>query len=444
MGGEITATHLGGYDYEVSLTTYRDTLGIPMQTWATFEISDTSGYLFDSTVDYDTITSGALMPLFPYGVEIYYYKDTITLPGPGSYTIGWHNCCRNGAIINAASPLSESMYLTCDITAYDPAVTTNSSPVFLNQPVVFMPVGAPWSYNPLPFDPDGDSLAWSIGVPQDYWDGDIDGYYLPPGDTLDPFSIDPVTGTVTWTPIMEGNFVASIVVDEYRGGVHIGSIVRDMQMIVVPNDDSLARFSNLDALPTNDDGYYYAELRTGEEYTLSLIGEDPDLGDELSMAATGEPFLFPLSPAEFDFDLTGVNNEIEGVFSWTPALYQARPENYIVVFRLDDGIFATDLAMLFRVDEGSTGISDPNRDAGISLFPNPANGPVTVRIDQPWAGDATLFVFDAQGRLALAPISNTLSAGKHDIVINHDLAPGQYWIAIERGAWRTARPLVIH
>lgn len=41
-------------------------------------------------------------------------------------------------------------------------------------------------------------------------------------------------------------------------------------------------------------------------------------------------------------------------------------------------------------------------------------------------------------------ISNTLGAGKHDIVINDDLAPGQYWVAIQRGAWRSAVPLVIH
>jgi hypothetical protein len=444
MGGEVTATHIGGYDYEVHLVTYRDTLGIPMQTWATFEVLDTMGVsLFDSTTSVDT-TSGALMPLFPYGVEVYHFYDTITMPGPGHYTIGWTNCCRNGAIINAASPLSEAMYLYTSLTVYDTAIAVNSSPEFLNEPVVFMPVGMPWSYNPLPFDPDGDSLSWSLTVPLDWWGDSIDGYYLPPGDTLDPFSIDPITGTITWTPILEGNFVTSIAIDEYRGGQWIGRMVRDMQMIVVASDDSLARFANLDdEVGTNSDGYYWERLNTNELYTLRLLGTDPDLGDVLRMNAVGEPFLLENNPAEFFYTPTGTNNDIEGTFFWTPLNEHARVEDYIVVFRLDDGIFATDQAVLFRVD-GVTGISSVDApDFGAILFPNPSQGFATIRIKLDQAEKASINVYDLQGKLLYREAAQNFAAGTHDVILKTDLTSGQYLIAIDGRTHQQVLPMTV-
>ncbi len=440
MGGELTAKHIGAYDYQVTLTTYRDTLGIPMQSTAFFDVLDTAGAtLLTSSAPY-TVGSGTLLPLFPYGVEKYVFVDTITVPGPGAYSIGWSNCCRNGAIINADDPLSESMYLTTDLTVYDTASAVNSTPEFLNDPVVFMPVNLPWSYNPLPFDSDGDSLAWHIGVPLDSWGDSIDGYYDPLGDTLDPFTIDPVTGTITWTPIMEGNWVASIVVEEFRGGQRIGSIVRDMQMIVVDSDDSLARFANLETLETNSEGYFYADLRVGQEYTLSLIGEDPDAADNLNMDASGEPFILDNSPAEFSYAPTGVGNSIEGSFVWTPAEEHRRDEDYITVFRLDDGLFATDLAILFRVGDATGLFNNPVPELGATLFPNPASGPVVVRLDLDAADQVAIRVYGMDGRMTLDYGTRNLGAGTHDLVLPAQTT-GQHYVVVEGRNGRRVLPL---
>ena len=40
MGGQITSRNIGGLTYEVTLTLYRDTLGIPMYTTANVEYFD--------------------------------------------------------------------------------------------------------------------------------------------------------------------------------------------------------------------------------------------------------------------------------------------------------------------------------------------------------------------------------------------------------------------
>ena len=110
-----------------------------------------------------------------YGVEVYTFHDTITLPGDGSYAIRWSECCRNGAIVNMSNPLNESMKLLTYITV--DSASPNSSPSYLTPPVSYLPVHTVWQYNPLPFDPDGDSLVWSLQVPLDD-NGTVNGLSL--------------------------------------------------------------------------------------------------------------------------------------------------------------------------------------------------------------------------------------------------------------------------
>ena len=62
-----------------------------------------------------------------------------------------------------ANPLGEDMRLTTYINVDN--ASPNSSPSFLTLPVSYLPAHIPWSYNPLPFDPDGDSLVWSLATP---------------------------------------------------------------------------------------------------------------------------------------------------------------------------------------------------------------------------------------------------------------------------------------
>ena len=139
MGGQIVANYLStdsnGVHYAIELTVYRDTLGIPVANTATFNISamDTSGSwnaLYSSTTSYDT-TSGGLMPsVVVYGVEVYSYLDTITLPGDGYYSISWDDCCRNHAIVNMGNAGNESLRLTTNLTV--DSLNSNSSASFHN------------------------------------------------------------------------------------------------------------------------------------------------------------------------------------------------------------------------------------------------------------------------------------------------------------------------
>src|SRR5688500_6015094 len=87
MGGEMTVEHLGGNDYVIHFQAYRDTLGINFALDATFKVYDVNGIQVLTTTSTQLPISGQLMPGYPYGVEIYFFHDTITVPGPGEYTV---------------------------------------------------------------------------------------------------------------------------------------------------------------------------------------------------------------------------------------------------------------------------------------------------------------------------------------------------------------------
>ena len=219
MGGQIVATNLGGYEYEFKLTAYRDTIGIPMAISAMFEISmDSAGVMIPMNllaVPADSMSGGLVMGVSAaYGVEVYTYTDTITLPGDGYYTIYWQDCCRNAAIINMGNAGGEHFALSTSLTV--DSLSPNSSPSYLSLPVAYLPADTLWQYNPLPFDPDGDSLAWSLTTPLGSG-ALVAGYQFLDDTTLysnssNPFALDSVTGELSWNAKMHGNFVAAFLI----------------------------------------------------------------------------------------------------------------------------------------------------------------------------------------------------------------------------------------
>lgn len=427
MGSQIVSTHISGYTYQIKLTTYRDTLGIPMATSADFHINGI-GNAFNTTISTgQDANSGNLMPLYPYGVEIYYFTDTVTFPDTGTYEITWSNCCRNHAILNMTTPGSEELFLRNVITVTDSS-TPNSSPLFLVPPVVFLPIHTPWAYNPLPFDPDGDSLAWSIVTPLSSGGSLTAGYTLPASDTTGPYSIDPITGTISWTASTIGNWDAAVLIEEFRNGVKIGETRRDMQYIVVQSQNHIASFTNTETLPTNDRGYYEATIPVGTNFSFQLTAEDPDLQDDLSLEAYGAPLSWSSSPATFYFNANGGNNKVIGTFQWTPDISALRNDPYITVFRASDGTFSFDLAILLRV-VNSTGITDINNpDLLGGVFPNPSNGTFTMPVTLEGATGFGYQIFDLSGRMVYTSDVNTMNAGVNMIQHNTPLNSGAYII----------------
>lgn len=261
VGGEMSYLSLGGNQYRVTLTVYRDCYNgqAGFDNPAAIGIFDSNGDLvasLDATITNsgavaNTINSPCLVPptnvCYEYAV---YQFSTLLPPISGGYTIAYQRCCRNSTILNLANV--QSTGATYFATVPDTLVVQdNSSPYFNLLPPTFICSGVPFTFDHSATDPDGDSLVYSLFVPYAGADpGDPAPsppnnppyqpvVFQPPYSMNDfmggvPMTIDYSSGLLKATPNMTGQFVYGIVVKEYRNGIYIGETFRDFQVNVVP------------------------------------------------------------------------------------------------------------------------------------------------------------------------------------------------------------------
>ncbi|MEL6591703.1 MAG: hypothetical protein AAFQ68_16545, partial [Bacteroidota bacterium] len=183
--------------------------------------------------------------------ELIYYQDyDFCNTNCNEYRIVWDDCCRNGAINSGAA--NDFIYTGNTIinTSINPC---NSSPRFANKPIPYLCAGETFTFNQGAFDPDGDSLVYLLG-PCFQGAGNNVGYLagFSPTQPLGPgwnVSINSFTGDITIAPNPTGpqlTAVLCIVVEEYRNGVKIGEVARDMQITVI----DCAAFGQVNESPT--------------------------------------------------------------------------------------------------------------------------------------------------------------------------------------------------
>lgn len=423
MGGQITISHKSGMDYHLKYTAYRDMAGIPIGSVATiYFVDNTSGANFSLTIPYDSLVN-VLVP----GVEEYVYEADVTFPNTGNWAIHYEECCRNAAILNMVQPGGESHYFYTNFLVD----TINSSPVFLNPPIVLAQDSVPFYYNPLPFDADGDSIAWSLDVPLSMNGAQVLGYSLPPSDSLFPFSMDPLTGEITFLPNTLGNFQVSLRVKEFRNGVQIGEITRDMQIIVVPSSNRPATVSvNSNTFPYNSKNYSVAP---GAPFSLTVTVIDMD-GQNLRLTGAGEAFLLANNPAVF----TPINAATcaGGTLSWTPTVAQARTAPYVVGIRVTEEynsqVFQSDLSISLRVGN-SAGLNSVNSSSQFTLSPNPSKGAFNLQFITASAEQVRVSVMTVTGKLVSSFVNTQIVNGVNVIMVNDlGLSKGIYMVQLEQ------------
>lgn len=422
MGGQITVEHISGMDYRVVYTAYRDMTGIPIATTATLSFVDSvSGISFTVPIQYSTPAT-VLVP----GVEEYVYEDTVTFPNTGSWYVSYEECCRNAAILNMTSPGGQSHHFY-SIVQID---TANSTPVFLNPPIVMAQQNVPFYYNPLPFDIDGDSIAWSLDIPLGSNGIPVPGYVLPSSDSLVPFNMDPITGEITFLPNMLGNFQVSVRVKEYRNGVQIGEITRDMQLIVVYslNAPSVLMI-NSNTSPYNGKAY---TVNPGAAFSMNVTIFDQD-NQGVTLAGRGEPFDLATNPAVLNV-VNGVGTATATVV-WTPNSSQERPAPYVLGIRISEQygntVFQSDVSVSLKVGFGTTGINENSSDAQLSLSPNPTSDQFNIQFVSKTTSDVAVEVLTVDGKSASKFVNTEIATGLNVIQVNNlHLAKGVYLVRL--------------
>ena len=315
MGADLTYTCIAPGTYEIRLTFYRDCLGIAAPSTTSVTISSPScGLSFDVTLVPDTLFTGldtflfgeevsplcpANLPLstcnggpFP-GVQVYSYAQIVTLPAAcPDWQISYSICCRNDAIDNLFDPESEELYVEALLD--NSGGLCNNSVFFTQLPVTYICNGEPFNFNHGAIDVDGDSLVYHLinplgadGVPIAY----ASGYSLgePMTSVGDLFTFDEASGQITFTPGAEETGVLTVLVEEYRDGVLIGSTMRDIQIVVTDCPSNIApvadgSFIGLDggvAIDANS-----IESCPGDTIEFSLSFSDANPGDILTASTT--------------------------------------------------------------------------------------------------------------------------------------------------------------
>lgn len=259
VGGTMSYECLGGNNYVIKLTIYRD-----CSSSTQFDINapigifnQNGGMEFLHLVPSSIITTVPIILNNPclvsppnVCVEKCVYELTTTLPPiAGGYNIVYQRCCRNINAVNIITPGDMGSTYTIHIPETNLAVC-NNSPTFNNPPPTIMCTGYKFEYDLSATDIDGDSLYYTFGNPIN-GGSSLDPAPNPPSsapfnnipwstgyntnfqiDANPAFTIDPQTGFLSGTPTTSGFYTFCIVIKEYRNGVFINEINRDFLLTI--------------------------------------------------------------------------------------------------------------------------------------------------------------------------------------------------------------------
>jgi gliding motility-associated-like protein len=273
------------------------------------------------------------------GVEEHIYEREVNLGACPDWRLYTNICCRNYAITNLQN--NNNTRTLIETTANLLAAPCNNSPVFSNKPVPYICSGEPYQYSNGATDADGDSLAYEIIKPREIPAGgntpqDID--FVPgfsttyPLETSPPnsFNFDVLSGQMAFTPQGAQQPVLSIRVKEYRNGVLIGSVIRDIQMVVLNcNNQSPVLNPPINVSGGVLNGQTFS-VCAGSTLSFELVATDPDVGQTLTLddnVSTNIPGATVVQSG---------NNPLSAVFTFPTTL--ADTGGYSISFTLkDDG-----------------------------------------------------------------------------------------------------------
>lgn len=317
--GEITFKHLTGLTYEITVTTYTDVSSSTNADRPELEIRWGDNSPLDSIARTNQVLLGN-------GIKKNIYVDRHTYPGanPTPYTISVEDPNRNGGSMNIPNSLFVVFYIETELLI-NPFVGVNNSPDLLNPPIDNACVGSIYVHNPGAVDFDGDSLYYTISESFGIGGQPIAGYQFPTASNF--ITINNFTGDLIWdSPINQGEYNVAILIEEFRDGIRIGSILRDLQITVVPTCPP-------------------PPVITGITDTCVIAGDTLDFNinatgsSAVTLSATGIPFSIT-NPASFQ-QTTNPSTITSGNFYWETQCNHVRNNSYFVSFKaLDAGNLA--------------------------------------------------------------------------------------------------------
>ncbi len=250
------------------------------------------------------------------------YITNHTFPGDGTFKISMEDPNRNYGVINIPNSVNVPIFVETMLVISPFVNPKNNSPELLNPPLDMGCVGVPYYHNPGAYDPDGDSISYKLVKCRGAQGLDIAGYSFP--QSSNSISINPVSGDLIWdSPFIQGEYNIAILIEEWRNGVRIGYITRDMQVIIASCNNHPPV---IDPLPDTC-------VEAGDTLKFDVHAVDPD-ANWVTISATGGPLILSNSPAIFS--TTSGSPEVSSLFYWKTNCAHVRKSAYQVSFKAQD------------------------------------------------------------------------------------------------------------
>jgi len=256
-GGEITYEWVSTSMYNVRLVLYVDCQGPTPSPSINININSSSCSLnqvktlfLTSTKDVSQVCDTNLLACNGgtlTGVTKLVYDGVVTSMSPcPDWILSYTLCCRNAAVNNILNPNASNFYIETKVN--NTVHLNNKSPYFVDEPRWMAALNFTNNINAGAYDPDGDSLYFSLVAPQGSNGNPLN--YNAGYSPTQPFSIAPVnsfnsqTGIYSVNPANVGSHLLSVKVEEFRNGQLIGSVVRDFTTNVYLSSNTIPEITN--------------------------------------------------------------------------------------------------------------------------------------------------------------------------------------------------------
>lgn len=319
MAGDITYQHISGLTYEFTITIFADgnspAVGrkdIEIQ-WGDNTGRDSLNVISENQINQTSSTIKRI------------WRGRHTFPGPGSYAIRVEDPNRNSGVDNITNSVNVPFVIETLLRISPFSNQRNNSVVLRNDPVDKACIGATYVYNPGAIDFDGDSISYALSESKGAGGQIAPGYEFPPASNS--ITVNPITGDLTWDqPSLAGLYNLAITIKEYRNGVLVSEVLRDLQITVVPGCNNQPPSIQVNQLVCVD---------AGATLSVPIRVTDPNIVDDITISATGEVLEDPIKNRT-NFNRGVIGNPTNASFIWNTNCSDVRLRLYNLSVRAED------------------------------------------------------------------------------------------------------------
>ncbi|MBK6840589.1 MAG: T9SS type A sorting domain-containing protein [Bacteroidetes bacterium] len=457
MGGEIRYECNGGNQYTIYLQLFRDCSGINLADSQTIVITNSCGFsspasmivnLVGNPHPYSSICDPGPNTCFGgsfFGFARYDFSGTVTLPGACSdWTFSNTVVNRNASITTTAGGANDSMYIYSMFNNLNSICDT--APLFYSSAASLFYTGMQSCYDHGVYDPEGDSLSFQLTTPRTgpsiadtvhY----LSGYsYTSPISSSSTVTFDSSSGRLCFNGTQVENSIFAVIVSEYRNGVLIGQVERDIQLRLIQDP-----IVNVAPTLSGIDGSAIFNIAACPVVPVDFFVASYDSN------ATEDLFIYwdqSIPSATWTYDQLAITNIDTAYFSWTPSLsdVSTTPHCFTISSHDDHCGFTGNVSHQFCITVYplsdpfciNPGIQEKDNALNFQLYPNPAHDELNLLFEEQDPQATFLAIYNSTGQNVYSEMISSFEN------INVSSWPrGLYTIVINVGNKVTSKRVVI-